>query len=404
MNPTQSVAIIGSGPAGLMAASRVASKGIPVHVYEKRSGLGRKILIAGSSGLNVAYDCTPEELLGNYTGPKSFWKQVLSSFSARDWIDSIESLGVETFLGTSRRYFVKGMKGSTFLQAWIEYLKSQGVLFFPNQECLGFELNEKGEISLRFHEGTKSYSSVCFCLGGGSWEKTEKPLRWPQIFISKKMRFNEFYSANSGFQVEWTDAFLKEAEGLPLKNIVFSNRKGSRAGELVITRYGLEGTPIYALGETGQAWVDLKPDLTESEILKQLSRSKDNLSPIRRMKKLLKLPPAALALLFHFSDKKELAQMDLLVKRLKKFPLTLKDPQPLEEAISSGGGLDWCEISQTSPLLMLKSFPGVFVAGEMIDWIAPTGGFLIQGCVSLGNAAGQGILEYLDNNRTEGEQ
>lgn len=391
MNSSKPIAIIGSGPAGLMAATRIASKGYPVHVYEKKAGLGRKILIAGSSGLNITYDCGLEELIKNYSGPPSLWRQVLTSFTPQDWIKFIESLGLETFRGTSRRYFVKGMKGSAFLQAWIQFLKSKGVLFFLNHTCLDFEVGE-GEVRLRFEDEVKSFSSVCFCLGGGSWEKIEKPLQWPKIFISKKIRFNEFYSANAGFQVNWTEAFLKEAEGLPLKNIVFSNRKGSRAGELIITRYGLEGTPIYALGEKGQAWLDLKPDLNESEIFRLLSKSKDNLSPLRRAKKILKLSPAALALLFHFKNQKTSMNLEYWVKTIKKFPIQLNESQPLEEAISSGGGIDWSEIS---PDFMLKSYPGVFVSGEMIDWIAPTGGFLIQGCVSLGYRAAEGILKEL---------
>lgn len=394
---TKPIAIIGSGPAGLMAATVLSSKGYLVHVYEKKPGLGRKILIAGSSGLNVGFECTFNELLGNYTGPRTQWEQILKQFPPQDWLSFIHSLGLDTFLGTSRRYFVRGMKGSSLLKAWVESLKAKGVEFFLNHECVDFQTLDEGvRLNLKTPNDSiiqvKEFSKVCFALGGGSWEKTEKPLRWPSTFTSHGLKFTEFSSANSGFKVDWTEAFLKEAEGLPIKSIVFSSSKGSRAGEVVITEYGLEGTPVYALGETGEVWLDLKPALSELEILSKLGTSRENLSPIRRVKKFLNLSPAAFALIFHFSTPQERADLKTLCKKIKKFPLLLKGKQPLEESISSLGGLNWDEVDSD---LMLKKFPGVYIAGEMLDWHAPTGGFLIQGSVSQGFAAGQGILKSI---------
>lgn len=391
------IAIIGSGPAGLMAASVISSRGYPVQVYEKKSGLGRKILIAGSSGLNVGFDCTFQELVGNYQGPPEQWETLLKGFSPHNWLDFIHSLGLETFLGTSGRYFVKGMKGSNLLKNWVDVLKSRGVEFFLNYECVAFEF-QNGNLALTMNLKTgkqeiKEFSMACFCLGGGSWERAEKPLRWPSLFMSKGLKFKEFVSANCGFRVDWTAAFLKEAEGLPLKGIVFHSKRGSRAGELVITQYGIEGTPIYAVGEIGETWLDLKPSLSDKELLKKLNSSQENLSPMRRVKKHLNLSPAALALIYHFSTREELSNLNALAKKVKKFPLVLKERQPLEEAISSSGGLSWDEVGE---FLMLKKFPGVFVAGEMLDWDAPTGGFLIQGCVSQGYYAAQGVLKLLE--------
>jgi uncharacterized flavoprotein (TIGR03862 family) len=385
------VAIIGSGPAGLMAAHVLASAGYAVKIFEKRPGAGRKILIAGSSGLNISFDSPLDEFIQNYQGPRSQWERILKKFPPQAWLSFVESLGLETFRGTSRRYFVKGMKGSGLLRSWVESLKKKGVEFFFLHECIDFDATRDG-VCLTFENGEQIFSAVCFCLGGGSWEKEEKPLRWPTLFKKKNLRFKEFSSANSGFKVEWTQAFLKEAEGLPLKGVVFHSKKGSRAGELVVTSYGLEGTPIYTIGESGNAWIDLKPSFNEKQILEKLSSSKENLSPLRRVKKYLNLSPGAFALVFHFSPKEEIGDLKRLIARIKRFPIQLGERQPLEEAISSSGGLEWIEVDQS---MMLKSFPGVFAAGEMLDWHAPTGGFLIQGCVSQGYVAGMGMVEFL---------
>jgi len=392
---TLPVAIIGSGPAGLMAAHVVASAGYRVTLFEKRASAGRKILIAGSSGLNISFDSPLSEFIQNYSGPVSRWKKTLNQFSPQDWIQFIQSLGLETFLGTSGRYFVRGMKGSTLLKSWSDDLKRLGVEFVYNQDCTSFNVSNSA-VKLEFRDpvlSERSFSAVCFCLGGASWEKVDEPVRWPELFKNKGLRFEEFQPANSGFKVEWPEAFLKEAEGLPLKSIVLSTRKGSRAGELVITKYGLEGTPIYALGEKGSAFVDLKPAHTALEILKKLGSSKENLSPIRRVKKYLNLSPAALALVFHLTPKDILADAEKLVGRIKKFPITLREPQPLEESISSSGGLVWDELDESQ---MIIKYPAVFAAGEMLNWHAPTGGFLIQGCVSQGYAAGKGIVQFLE--------
>ncbi len=393
MQTQKPVAVVGSGPAGLMAAHVIASAGHRVQIFEKRSSPGRKILVAGSSGLNVTFDSPLPEFVKNFQGPSSEWKEILNRFPPQAWLDFIHRLGLKTFRGTSNRYFVTEMKGAGLLRAWVDLLKKQGVQFFFNQECLDFSVGQEG-VELQWGEGKGIFSAVCFCLGGGSWEPKEKPLRWPRIFMAKNIGFTEFYSANSGFKVDWPLAFLKEAEGLPLKSIVFHSKKGSRPGEIVITQYGVEGTPIYALGEVGEVWIDLKPGLTETSILGKLNASKENLSPLRRVKKYLNLSPAALALLFHCTPPKVLNDLEVLVERIKRFPLILRERQSLDEAISSSGGVAWSELNSS---LMLRQFPGIFVAGEMLDWHAPTGGFLIQGCVSQGYYAGTGILKYLEN-------
>jgi len=400
-----------------MAAHRACEAGYKVRVFEKRKGLGRKLLVAGSSGLNITYECALDDFVAHYVGPRERFAKALGEFGPEAWRAFIEKdLGIPTFKGTSRRWFVEseGMKASGLLKAWVARLEKRGTVFESGRECVGFEVvRGKGSggkraaglgvdsgdsalsdsVELRFADGgTERVAAACFSLGGGSWEPQEQPLRWPGIFVAKGLKFHEFESSNVGFRVAWPEALLKEAEGKPIKNVVLLSPRGERSGDLVITKYGIEGTPVYFAGLVGTVHLDLKPDLTKEQILAKLRLLKENLSPLRRVKRLLKLSDGALALLFHMTPQGILSDLDALVARIKEFPLDLVGKQPLSEAISSSGGLDWSEVDGS---LMLRAYPGVFVAGEMLDWDAPTGGFLIQGCVSLGSFAGRGMARYL---------
>jgi uncharacterized flavoprotein (TIGR03862 family) len=390
------VIIVGTGPAGLMAAHVVASHGHSVLIVEKRKGSGRKLLVAGSSGLNITFDAPVSEFAKFYTAPIGKMEMALKAFPPASWLEFIEGLGIGTFKGTSRRYFVEGMKASHLLRNWCSAIEKKGGVFFHQRELTGFRSEPAtGEVVLTFGEGTEIRAkAACLCLGGGSWEKDENPLRWPEIFKKMGIAFREFRSSNCGFQVAWPEALLQEAEGQALKNVVLSSSRGSRSGELVITRYGLEGTPVYFAGEVETVHLDLKPDMSAEAIKSKLQSTRENLSPIRRVKKLLNLSEGALALIFHLTPKAMLGNLDDLVCRLKKFPIELKARQPLEEAISSSGGVEWSEVTDS---LMLKKAPGIFLAGEMLDWDAPTGGFLIQGSVSQGFVAGMALVEYLNS-------
>lgn len=378
-----------------MAAFELARSGLRVHLFEKKRGPGRKFLIAGSSGLNVTYDAPLDSFVEYYRGPKERFQKFLSAFPPEDWLRFINDRGIKTFKGTSKRYFVEGLKGSTLLRAWLLELGRLGVLAHYDCECTGFELTRTGQVRLRFSKENDfddlEFDAVCFALGGGSWEKTENPLRWPKIFEEKSIRIKQFEPSNVGFEVDWPRDFISQYakyEGKPLKNITLSTSKGKKRGDVVLTRYGLEGTPVYFLGEVGPAALDLKPDLTHEQILKKLEAMKENRSPLRRVKKLLNLEPTALAILEALAPKEAFQNLNVMARSIKALPLTLRRPRPLVEAISSTGGLDWSEVDDA---LMLKKFPGVFVAGEMLDWDAPTGGFLIQGCVSQGHFVARGI-------------
>jgi predicted flavoprotein YhiN len=280
------------------------------------------------------------------------------------------------------------------LKAWTERLSAMGAAFEYGRECTGFETIPAGAqaptgLRLSFAEGAPfEADAACFCLGGASYEPEAEPLRWPRIFEARGAAVAGFEASNVGFQVDWPAGLLAEAEGKPVKNVVLSSSRGRRSGDLVITSYGLEGTPVYFAGERGLVHLDLKPDLTEAQLLSKLRFSKENLSPIRRAKRFLHLGEGALALVFHMAPREAMSDLAALAAAIKRFPIELRAKQPLSEAISSSGGLRWDELDDQ---LMLKRAPGVFVAGEMIDWDAPTGGFLIQACVSQGYRAGQAL-------------
>ena len=403
MQNRKSIAIIGTGPSALMMADVLSQSSHRVCVFEKRKSIGRKLLIAGSSGLNITNDLPPSEFVSHYanclepgeTGPN--WDSILKQFSPQNWIQFLEGLGISTFKGTSGRYFVQEMKASGLLKKWKDRLDQRKVEFYFDHECVAFTHSlESQNISLTFQNEQKmAFDAVCFALGGGSYEPKEEHLRWPALFIRNQIGFSPFTPSNVGFQVHWKQKFLKEAEGLPLKNIELSSPKGKRRGEVIVTNYGLEGTPVYFAGCEGEVRLDLKPDLSLDQLISKCRAVRENLSPLRRAKKQLNLSEATLALLFHEAPPNSLNQIESLCHTMKSFPLKFSGKRPLVEAISSAGGISLSEISQN---FMLKRYPGIFVGGEMLNWDAPTGGFLIQGCISQGFSIGQSTLNYLQKN------
>lgn len=399
--PRLKIAVVGSGPAGLMTASRLSEDPrFEVHVFEKRKGFGRKLLIAGSSGLNISHDASMRDFSEHYTGWNTqFWSETLTAFSSKDWVQFIEKeLRLETFLGTSDRYFVKEMKASGLLKGWIEKLQSRGVLFYSAHELVDFKLQDD-QIQLFFQgmPNPMTFDQAAFLLGGASWlgEEGLEPA-WASVFRRNDIRVVDFEASNVGYEVEWPAAFLKEAEGKPFKKVLFQSSRGKKLGELVITSYGLEGTPIYFFGTPGKIILDLKPDLTLQQLQEKCLSVTENLSPIRRVKKVLALNEAALALVFHLAPEAAKKDLNALLKMIKAFPIQLVRPRPLSESISSKGGVALTEVDQT--LEMLK-FKGIYCGGEMLDWDAPTGGFLIQASVSQGYKIAESIRAKADRNK-----
>ncbi|HET9237899.1 MAG TPA: TIGR03862 family flavoprotein [Oligoflexus sp.] len=382
MKSPRRIAVIGSGPAGLMAADGLAVAGHAVTLFEKRKGLSWKLYIAGGSGLNISNSLPLDAFARHYTGPDDHWRACLAEFGPKDWIAFIEEkLGIGTFLGTSQRYFVETMHAALLVRNWKKRLEDLGVSIRLNTEIKDFQAADQGGWDLiGTSEKLGTFDAVIFALGGGSYEK-DAPA-WPLMFAAKGMSFTPFAPSNTGFEVKWPEAFLKEAEGQPIKNILLQSPRGERKGDLVITEYGLEGTPIYFAGVSGVVHLDLKPDLTAEQVLERLQKTRENLSPMRRAQKFLQLSPGSKALLFHMTEPEAARDLATLARLIKHFPLQLEQPRPLLESISSSGGLRWENLDAN---LMLTACPRVYCAGEMLDWDAPTGGFLIQACISQGH-------------------
>ena len=286
--------MVGSGPAGLMAAHVVATAGHRVRVFERRPSAGRKLLIAGASGLNLAPDLPLPEVMAHYAAPTGRMDDILRAFPPERWLRFVHELGIPTFRGTSRRHFVEGMKAAPLVSAWRASLEHHGVEFHFGQEMVGFTSSPEA-VELSFADGTRVQDTAAvLCLGGASWEKPGT-VRWPDAMRAAGVAMVDFTASNVGYEVAWPPAFLAEAEGQPLKNVVLESPRGRRAGDLVITRDGLEGTPIYFVGCAGSVHLDLKPDLTVPQILRKLQAPRENLSPLRRARRCLNLCPAALS-------------------------------------------------------------------------------------------------------------
>lgn len=374
------IALVGSGPAALMCASALClRKDVEVSLFEQYQTLARKLLIAGKSGLNVTNSCTKAKMVQRYRGPKKHFKDILNHFSAERWVKFLNDLGVETFVGSSGHVLLKDKTASNLVNKWIIHLKNEGLLFFLDHALSDFSLSDK-KVELEFNHKTKVYfDAVVLALGGQSY--LSLPSDWVDVFKKKKISFTEFEASNVGYEVQWSPGFLKEAEGSALKNIILKNKNGECAGELLITKYGLEGTPVYTLGQRGIAFIDLKPGLSKEDIVSRVQKNPKKISAFRLLVKQLHLNNTAQALLYHETSDEIKINRDLLIERIKNFPIELIGPRPLLEAISTRGGVRFSNCDEN---LMLKEFPGVFLAGEMLDWDAPTGGFLIQACVSQG--------------------
>lgn len=383
------VAVVGSGPAGLMAAWVLSRAGIETHLFEKNRGPARKLLIAGSSGLNLTNALPPNEFVEQYHGEGIDWKKLFKTFSPPMLLDFAHSLGQSTYRGTSGRYFVRDMKASNLLRAWLQALKEGGVAFHYGMELANFN-EEKDSVRLSFKDGTVFETDfLLLALGGASSLKEEDPPHWQKIFHLKKIPLSPFASENCGFNVSWKKEFVAEVVRAPLKNVLFSSHKGAQKGDILITDYGVEGTPIYSKGATGECFIDLKPDLTHGAILERMERVKENLSPLRRLAKAIPITPPMRALLFHYAPLDGFLTNKQIVDYLKNFPLILGTPRSLVEAISSSGGVPLTEITES---FALKRAERIYAVGEMLDWSAPTGGFLIQACVSQGYLAAQSIV------------
>ncbi|WP_269454862.1 TIGR03862 family flavoprotein [Methylomonas methanica] len=401
-----SVAIIGAGPAGLMAAEVLSQAGVNVTVYDAMPSAGRKFLMAGKGGMNITHSEPLKQFLSRYGARRAELEPILNDFSPdalRAWV---QGLGIETFVGTSGRVFPTEMKAAPLLRAWLHRLRSNGVQFRMRHRWLGWSEN-----SLRFDtpdgERIIQASTTIFALGGGSWPQLGSTGAWQSILSQRGIAVEPLKPANCGFETAWSDYFRERFAGQPLKpvSILFNNQNGesfTQQGELTIAEYGLEGGLIYALSAplrdeiaaSGSAAIqlDLLPDRSLANIIDRLAkpRGKDSLS--NHLRKRLGISGAKAALLREALSAAEMVDPAKLAETLKALPIALTATRPIAEAISSAGGVCFNELDQR---LMLRKFPGLFIAGEMLDWEAPTGGYLLTACLATGRAAGLGALAWL---------
>jgi uncharacterized flavoprotein (TIGR03862 family) len=391
----KTLAIIGGGPAGLRAAETAIGNGIEVTVYDAKPSTGRKLLVAGRGGLNITKSESFDLFMRRYSGPDlpaERWREFLAEFTPDDLRAWAAGLGIETFAASTGRVYPREMKAAPLLRRWIERLKRDGVRFVMNHRFTGLDLDP-----LRVCFGTKCVEAdaVVLALGGASWPRTGSDAGWVPAVESQGIAVAPFQPSNCGWECDWKPEFLAVAEGLPLKNIAAVAGSTEARGELLITRYGLEGGIIYQLGtelrETTQPIIriDLKPGNSTEQLVRKMGPVRRNF--ISEAAARWKLPTAARALLDHHPDRESWTSPEFLAEAAKSLPITLTRPRPIAEAISSAGGVCWSEIDEN---LMLRKLPGVFVAGEMIDWDAPTGGYLMQGCFASGTQAGRAAREW----------
>lgn len=392
---TRRVAVVGAGPAGLRAAEVAASAGASVSIFDAMPSAGRKFLVAGRGGLNLTNAEPAAGFPSRYSaGP---WQSLLHTFGPDDLRAWAESLGVQTFVGSGRRVYPKEMKSAPLLRRWISRLRSLGVTFFPRHRWSRFLPGEPWSLEFATPHGPLSATVqvVVFALGGASWPHTGSNASWTHPFQSAGILLNPFQPANCGWNVAWSENFLKIADGKPLKNIKVYVYHSECYGELLVTKYGLEGGPLYALTPILRTLrdpcisLDLKPHLSESELLSRIAQAKR--FHVHEAFERWKLDPIARALLTFHPDAGTWTSHADLAGAVKCCRIALERPRPIEEAISSTGGVRWEEVDDS---LMLKKLPGVFLAGEMLDWEAPTGGYLMQGCFATGTRAGLAAADW----------
>ncbi len=387
--------MIGGGPAGLRAAEIAAMRGMSVTIFDTMPSLGRKLLVAGKGGLNLTHGESMETFVTRYGGgDRVFWENLLNEFNPsalRDWADG---LGIETFQASSGRVYPKEMKAAPLLRRWITRLRELDVRIETRHRLVGIKPGRPHE--LIFSNGVTVHApAVVFAMGGGSWSRTGSDGSWVECFAARGIKCQPLVAANCGWEHAWPAETLAVAEGKPLKNIVVSAGGQHAVGELLVSRYGLEGGAIYQLGavlramENPEIAIDFKPSFTREQLVAKMESVKRDVLNAARVR--WKLSDAAHAIL----ARKEWHDVASLADEVKHCVIPLSGPRPLDEAISSAGGVAWTEID---PDLMLRRFPGCFVAGEMIDWEAPTGGYLMQGCFATGTRAGDSAAVWLEKN------
>jgi uncharacterized flavoprotein (TIGR03862 family) len=399
-------AIIGAGPAGLMAAEVLAQGGAGIAVFDAMPSAGRKFLMAGRGGLNLTHSEPLPQFLARYREAASRLDAAITAFPPQRLREWSEALGQPTFVGTSGRVFPQAFKASPLLRAWLRRLNASGVRFEFRHHWQGWD--DDGRLMVQAPQGERVVEArtVVLALGGASWPRLGSDGLWTETLAAKGVAVSPLLSANCGFMVAWSDIFRSRFEGQPLKGAAWSFGPQTVRGEALVTRNGLEGGAIYALSAdlreaiatSGEAilQVALRPDLDMKQLAARLSapRGKQSLSNVLR--KAAQLSPVGAGLLQEAAIAAGVPLSSLSPEKLAALinavPIKLTGTAPIARAISSAGGIVFDELDAD---FMIRRLPGVFAAGEMLDWEAPTGGYLLQACFATGVAAGQGALRFL---------
>lgn len=386
----------------MRAAELLAEAGHAVTVFDHKPSLGRKFLMAGRGGLNLTHSEPVPQFLKKYGAAEPLMARALALFSPDDLVAWCHSFGIKTFIGSSGRIYPECMKASPLLRAWLQKLNRLGVQFALRHRWTGWDGDALSFQSEDGERKTFRADAVLIALGGASWPHLGSDGHWAEIFRTQNIPLAPFKPANCGFVVQWSDIFRDRHAGEPLKPVTLSFQGRTQRGEIMITQNGVEGSLIYAFGaalrdaiETkGKAEIalDLRPDLTRDALLKRLVAPRGRASFSNHLRKAAGLSPLAISLLREGA--KDLPpDPAALVARIKAMPLTLIAAAPITRAISTAGGV---RLEALTDDLMLKAKPGVFIAGEMLDWEAPTGGYLLQGCFSTATLAARGMREWLN--------
>ena len=373
---------------------------LQIDVYDAMPSLGRKFLMAGKSGLNLTHSEPFEKFVSRYSRKEvEAWLHAFTPDNLRTWA---KELGVDTFVGTSGRVFPVGMKASPLLRAWIQRLSASGVTFHLRHKLSGLP----ADTSLHFETPNGNVNAkadaVILALGGGSWRKLGSDGAWVEWLSQAGVKVEPLRPANCGFDVAWSSVFKEKFDGQPVKSVIVSFGAFHQQGEFIITQEGVEGSLVYAASAllrdaieasgTATMTLDLAPDRTEAQLVERLSKPRGSRSMASHLEKAVGIKGVKAGLLREFVPKEEFTNEARLAFYIKNLPVTLVATRPLDEAISSAGGVRFEMLDQG---LMLKNHLGIFCAGEMIDWEAPTGGYLLTACFASGRWAGAGVKKWL---------
>ncbi|MDR7306678.1 TIGR03862 family flavoprotein [Rhodoferax saidenbachensis] len=408
------VAVIGGGPAGLMAAQVLADAGVAVHLFDAMPSVGRKFLLAGKGGLNLTHSDEPERFASRYGARREVIAPLLQGLDADGLRAWALGLGIETFVGTSGRVFPKDMKAAPLLRAWLQRLRNPtqadavGVQFHMRHRWVGWDAQTLLLDTPQGRQPVRAKATV-LALGGGSWARLGSDGAWVPLLAQQGVTVAPLLPANCGFEVQggWSEFFRTKFAGQPFKSvaIAFSNTEGvtfQRKGEFVATATGVEGSLVYAVSgllrdeilrtRSATFHLDLLPAMPLEKVLTEVSHPRGSRSLSSHLKSRLHLDGIKSAILHELLPKEAVNDPARLAAAIKALPITLQATRPLDEAISTAGGVLFEVLTSE---LMLSQLPGVFCAGEMLDWEAPTGGYLLQACFASGAKAGQGVLAYL---------